>query len=535
MSRASQVLGLHQITPRCFDLTRVRTGSVRDQLLRAALMCDALLSAGIVDVEVTDERARSLLVLGAGVAGVALALSAAERGAHVTVVERDTEPFGTLRDCYWRTVDPTEYDWPHDHWHLGKLPIPNPHSSRPSVSLPLAPSRLSGFELALVWLNANEDALYSAAIRAGRAVAYGKGRMRILYSHDADELTIDDASAARTSAKRSKGQPMSDLTKLDRSNLTRVSATSGSGWPSADWIDEEFAAVVSCVGLGTEVTSGNGTWTGYIGPTFWRGDDNMRPSNFLSSLHGSIPTNILISGSGDGAMQDFQRATTGYFGRDLYDKIESFLGTKQFQPKGFMQDAILAEDFARRSHAWRPDQDKAVGTLRYWHHSYERVVSELWIEWDPSTRLALARNILRPELIKFLTMGVGSTVRVLWVIREEVPTFSYALNRFLSLLTLKLMDYVTLGLKPPLRFGLLSQHKIAAIKPASPSSHSCGTPADCYCVSHVVTLAPNVKGSSLTDFDEEFDLILIRHGQEPTVLLGGGAVPEQQVPFDFPN
>jgi NADPH-dependent 2,4-dienoyl-CoA reductase/sulfur reductase-like enzyme len=80
MSRASQVLGLHQITPRCFDLTRVRTGSVRDQLLRAALMCDALLSAGIVDVEVTDERARSLLVLGAGVAGVALALSAAERG-----------------------------------------------------------------------------------------------------------------------------------------------------------------------------------------------------------------------------------------------------------------------------------------------------------------------------------------------------------------------------------------------------------------------------------------------------------------------
>jgi len=33
----------------------------------------------------------------------------------------------------------------------------------------------------------------------------------------------------------------------------------------------------------------------------------------------------------------------------------------------------------------------------------------------------------------------------------------------------------------------------------------------------------------------QFDLILIRHGQKPTQILGGASVPEQQVPFDLPR
>src|SRR6266849_982746 len=80
--RTTQVLSLHRITPRCYDLTSVRTGSVRDQLIRATLLADALHESGLINDQAP------LLIMGAGVAGVALGLAAADRGVNVTVVEK---------------------------------------------------------------------------------------------------------------------------------------------------------------------------------------------------------------------------------------------------------------------------------------------------------------------------------------------------------------------------------------------------------------------------------------------------------------
>lgn len=95
----------------------VRRGSVRDQVLRATLLSRALFDFGILEV------GSPLLVLGAGGCGVALALSASYHGANVVVVEYEHRPFTTIRKGVYRTVDPTEYDWPHEHWSNGTLPL----------------------------------------------------------------------------------------------------------------------------------------------------------------------------------------------------------------------------------------------------------------------------------------------------------------------------------------------------------------------------------------------------------------------------
>ncbi len=547
--RITQVLSLHRITPRCYDLTSVRTGSVRDQLIRATLLADALLRSGLVAVQRRDSddeqkaiKRKRLLVLGAGVAGVALGLSAAEQGADVTIVEKETYPFGTLASCYWRTVDPTEYDWPHQHWNQGSLPIvlpgapvaTGPGGPQSPIQLPLPPSRLTGSRLAGVWSSLHSSALSPPV--PDSTIAVGAGSLTILYGRNANDLTIDDSLAASALATRVPGHPMLTVSDAAATELVRVT----SGWTTPSWNSEKFAAIVSCIGFGEEITSERpppptgqrGNWNGFTGHHFWQDYDGMKRSGFFKRTNRTMPTAILISGSGDGAMQDFQRAATGRFGRDLYEKIKSALPTGRFTPEGFMQDAILAEDYARRAHGWRPIGASIDATFQHWHDAYERAVNEVWSRWNSATKEheAVAKAVLRPEVINELTGSPGPRVTVRWVIRESTPAYTYGLNRFLSLLVLRLMALLQ-GADHGRPHTLLTQHEIHAISPHPP--HVCsGNPAGCYAIVHDVLLRNVVTHASVWN---QFDLILIRHGQEASPLLGGASVPEQQVPFDIPR
>ena len=44
----AEVLNLHRVSPRCFDLTSVRTGSVRDQLIRSSLLVSGLVASELL-------------------------------------------------------------------------------------------------------------------------------------------------------------------------------------------------------------------------------------------------------------------------------------------------------------------------------------------------------------------------------------------------------------------------------------------------------------------------------------------------------
>jgi hypothetical protein len=538
--RVAQVLSLHRITPRCYDLTSVRTGNVRDQLIRAVLLGDALITSGVVPEPTASELERGIrpkmLVLGAGAAGLALALSAAQRGVNVTVVEKDRLPFGTLRTCYWRTVDPTEYDWPHPHWHQGTLPIQLPHFPAPgAIPFPLPPSRLTGSQLARVWINLHSSVLFPGT--PGKAVPVGAGFVTILYDHDADDLKIDDRVAASALAERGPGKQMLSVSGFVGKGLAKVSTT---GWTSPIWVDEPFAAIVSCIGFGEEITYERPPgirWNGFVGHRFWRDHDGMQRSGFIPGPGRVKPTAILISGSGDGAMQDFQRAATGLFGKDLYLAMYKWSGAGRFEPEGGMRNASLAEDHARRAHGWQTTGSPIEEALAYWHKEYEHVAQEVWGRWRPQDRKDLVENVLRKEVRNYLRGSGQPAVKVQWIIRDENPTFAYGLNRLLCLLVLNLMEHAKLKDDDDAATSavvpvLMKSTEIATITPLR--THACsGQPALCYGHPHEVVLADRASGKTLQP--AMFDLILIRHGQKPFPMLGGASVPEQQVPFDLPR
>ena len=541
--RVTQVLSLHRITPRCYDLTSVRTGSVRDQMVRATLLAHALIDTGVIaidpradedgnllDDEQTREELTRLLILGAGVAGVSLALSAAERGANVIVVEEDSDPFSTIRGCYWRTVDPTEYDWPHPHWRTGALPIPGFKSTGPS--LPMKLRRLHGAALAGVWSIDHNHVLFPPL--PDSRVPHGAGSVTILYGRNANDLTIDDRLAAQSVAYRAPGDTMLSVKGLAGTSPVEVSVNS-SNWPPS-FMSMRFAAIVSAIGFGDEVTSERpipkaGAWNNYCGPRFWLDDDGIKRFGFFAALNNAKPTSILISGAGDGAMQDFQRVATGLFGLDLYDKIKATVPGR-FAPEARIRDALLAEDNGRRAHGWRPLGSSIEQALEYWHHEFELAVHEVWTSWTPTDQSLVVHTVLRPEVINGQqAIPPAGAIKISWITNESAPSFSYGLNRFLSQLILEMIASlhqadIGTAVSPTFR----TRHTITAIDPVFPHTCTCHAPS-CYAKQHGVWITDL---ASATKQREVFDLILIRHGQEPSPLLGGASVPEQQVPFDIP-
>ena len=90
--------------------------SIRDQMLRAKLAVDRCFEQRLIS------DTRPLLVVGAGVGGATAAIRAAELGISVTLIEASHQAFGRQKRCATRWVDPTQYDWPADHWPLGIFP-----------------------------------------------------------------------------------------------------------------------------------------------------------------------------------------------------------------------------------------------------------------------------------------------------------------------------------------------------------------------------------------------------------------------------
>src|SRR5579859_3958794 len=109
---ADALLFLHRVqgSRDVYDTGSVQTpGSIRDQILRGQW---------IAERAVDDDRigpTKPLLVVGAGAAGVSAALTAAELGVLVHLVEREDGPFSRQRRCATRVVDPSVYEWPLGH------------------------------------------------------------------------------------------------------------------------------------------------------------------------------------------------------------------------------------------------------------------------------------------------------------------------------------------------------------------------------------------------------------------------------------
>ncbi|MFN3812685.1 MAG: NAD(P)-binding protein [Roseateles asaccharophilus] len=479
----NQALALHRLSARKYDLTGLRTGSIRDQLLRSSLIVSCLFDEGKINSH------RRLLILGAGASGMNAAMTAAEKGVSVDVLEKNRHPFGSLFDSNWRTIDPVEYDWPQPHC-TDKI-FPNG-----GKGIPLVQSRATGATLARVWAEKWREWLKDKDGKNSR------GRINLIPEVNAwDFLSFNEIS--------------------DRIEVTGP-------WPDGHK-SKAYGAILSCIGFGPERTFDDRTptkWNDYRGPAFWSDNDGLGIGN-------PLPTparHVLISGGGDGAMQDFQRATTGYCGLDLLNSLVEAANTHipavSIVPKEMLLDLVLAEDRGRRAHVWARDKAPPKKALEQWHESFLNAISDVTGKISSEQARSLLDEILLPSVS-------AGTRRVTWVHPEVVPSYAYALNRFLTIFLIGLVyrsAMSSISARPRISVEALPNYTIDQI---TPHHHSCGIADRCNGQMHTVELESTFgKSRTLTDVD----LIIVRHGALPERLLDSGPpVPEQMTPFDFPQ
>lgn len=480
----SQGLTIHQVSPNGFELTGLRTGSIRDQLLRASMLVAELKAAGYVS------QSLPLLVLGGGPAGVAAALSAAKAGVSSTVVEIEDQLFSSLRLANKREVSPYEYDWPQDHWTERRFP------RNGETVPPLSMRRRTGADLWQVWNRAIARWMTSSNGTGG------SGLITLQTNCDARCLYIGPQGGA--------------------SKAVHVNGPWADGQP-AKW----FGAVLSCTGIGQEKTSDTHLperWGGYRGPKYWIHDDGLSSSTQVSFR------SALVSGGGDGALQDFQRAATGVFGQDLVERLEYAADNARtpFRFARALNVAVVhaAEDRGRRAHAWRAAPG-LTRELKEWQERFVQAVEDQLQQFSAEQLEDLANGVFRPELRN------GAFVVTL-VLPRLVPDFCYALNRYLLVVLLRLARHISPAVANPIRVffgaGIISIR--ASDKVSGPIAHTCGNPAECRGKSHTVIIQ-SFESQRITATIA--DLVVVRHGTSTVSLLGGSLIPEHQVPFDMPR
>lgn len=286
-----------KVAANVFDLSSGQAYvSIRDQIVRARLM--------IRDLGAADPKAGRILVVGAGVAGVAAAVAAARAGFIVDVVDCGNAPFGLQKKATHRYVGPFMYEWP-SHFHddqsyppdaalgwgvPGAAGTPQWRATGPITGTRLA--RHLGH-----WLRCEMRQI---------AAGGGQGKLRVWTGAKPD--MVRNAVRAFTRlvafrAQRGKGASAADLMRGGGTlRLGQVSAWPGGKAPRTLSLTPDY--IILGAGLGEERTTLEElpAPSFAIGPAFWEPDALRSPS--------TANERIGVFGGGDGALQDVLRALT---------------------------------------------------------------------------------------------------------------------------------------------------------------------------------------------------------------------------------
>jgi hypothetical protein len=482
----NQILRYHRARERCYDLTGLRTGSVRDQLLRAITLTRSLMT---ITKEIRSGRKpRDLLVLGGGVSGVACALIAARKGIKVTLLELEPANFFSTIQRSSRRIAPFEYDWP--------------RSSDPNS---LFTSRKPRFLLNYRSGRAKiVCAVWQKRLMNWRATDPHRGDLELLNGVDARTFVYDLADA------------------VSRTVTVRGNWSNG-------MTARKFGAVIDCTGHVEERTfvedptdDGRPPTAAFCGPRFWKDEDFLddRTQFFAQPGAGPVKT-ILISGGGDGAMQDIQRAVTGRFGDPLFRRFLAHLGLGSLREHFY--ELAEADDAARRAYAWKLHRGE-VEEMKTCDETFRKVARTILDDYAKQAPNQLWASQLARKIFKPAMLGKGSPT-VVWAVRESHCGYAYPLNRLLSHLVAFLLEELTQT--KVLHFD----KRIDTIDSAS-STHQCGNPLwDCYGHPHEVTF----KGETAS---RKFDLVIVRHGvifPESAIFGTRAPIPEQLVPYELPR
>lgn len=426
-----------------FDLSNGHsTISIRDQMVRAVMLGDRL-PVWLKTEYNSDEISWPILVIGAGACGMSAAIALASQGLQVLVVDRIPVPFSVQLDCTTRWLDPTQYDWPMDHWTSQSFRWQNTHSNPP---FPWNADHAS-----LIVKNQWIPLLNTHTRAIGKRLKF-RGRT--------------DARIGKISIRKT----MPKLLFPEIEDLETGQRTSSYG----------FAAIIIATGSAPERCS-LPNCPKFVGYPFWSTD----PFEKLSSgVAGDKSDRVLVSGAGDGALQDFLRVLTRRKSvRQIFDDLK--LGAAQFD----INRIFSAEQKAERALNWcqtRKDSF-AVGYLKELHQTHSEVVGSL---------------IRKPEIKRAIVKITQDRPEQTYLV-TTTNTFScnYPLNRFLSLLLIESFNDNSVQ--------WLQSRRVKEIQPRQSWASASPTAQDCLGCDWKVTLL-----NETTQAEETIDanVIILRHG-----------------------
>lgn len=447
--------------------------SIRDQIVRANFVVDGLWDAGYL------HPASRLVVIGAGAAGIAAGLAAQRVGVRsIAVLERSDQYMPLQANVSSRWLDPVQYDWPTSYWADQLWPLNEGAVRRYTAKRAPFPT-LPALEADL-WATWFEAQAVGARLQVSRKRDVFRWARVLTGGFQVDAKDTDTGRTMRWGA---------DI----------IIVATGFGW--------EVASVPSTGG-------GNP----FVGVDFWHLDKFETASRGLPS-----PGAILISGTGDGALQDFIRLVTGEpSARSVLTKILN--ATPEMSPwKAALTELGHWDQHAEVSLA---SVTKAFSSCELYlrlHEKFEEAIRKLEAHSDWTT--------VRAVLDQLLLRKPPPPIRLLLKCTHFAKC--YPLNRLVALLLLRYLASTTLNIGAVHRVALSSTEAIG---------HDCQP--GCWGEMHRVTLVPGTgcettgddikKLTALGKTTEGGDYLglVIRHGIKPlasphfpTVALSTYAVP----------
>ena len=452
----------HQVAESVFDIGgKLFLVSIRDQMVRGQSIVDRAVAEGFAGT------GQDLLVIGAGAAGVVAAMRAAAWGITTHLIEFDKKPFGRQALCQTRWIDPHEYEWPSDQWlnpsYVYDVPPLHPYHGHPAP---------------LLW-----SAQWADSLAAGWAARFKAAQATFPHLKYYPSTTLATPLPA-----------MGPGTKTWKVNLSGGQLLT-------------VGMIINAVGFGVEKCEVPRTPPStYRGLAFWQTDRFRRPNCGLKSPK---VAKVVISGGGDGALQDFLRIVTGKPSvRHLYQAIGAAM------PSAKKIDRVLrgyyfshlegrvagAENRGSRSYLW--------GTNPFHDHDVHRL---LHLAHSDAVSWALTKGPIRAAL-KSVLPKIPPDVQLVYSCTHF--TQSYPFNRFLVLL---IDTFLSVHNGSPSR--LIPGAEVTAV--AGLGGHICkvASPPLCLGKQHQVTLGPafhpNCGTVSKPPAPPPFlmaNIVIIRHG-----------------------
>jgi hypothetical protein len=401
-----------------FDFSRLERGiSIRDQMIRALMLARRL--PAFLNARFGGSIPRPVLIVGGGIAGITAGVALAESGIRVHVFEKDPMPFPLQRNCRSRWIDPHQYDWPLDHWGqesfpLAQSPIRSVYASWTADRANTIVKKYWAPALPLQNMLRRQNFRPTCEFIGGRKVLL-------------DKLQFD-----RESLLYNVGNCDSGVGETGEHSSGAV-------------VYGEYSSVVLFTGFGREITFAESQSDGVGSPKFWETDRFEDVHSGRASANVESP--VLLSGTGDGALQDLLRLTTRKkSARDVYLRLEA---------EG------LAPDLARIQSA----ELRLERTLNWHDRGRSDVVVDRLREDLHRVYLDEAQKTLaKANAVTVLTeLTADAPQRLILVSRRQAFDCIYGLNHFLGLI---LSEY----LRDTQRLERLVVNDVLEVRPAADGS-----------------------------------------------------------------